>query len=264
MRKMMTFSFESELRRILDKPSISMFELWHSLCYEIIGQTIEIIATNINQLIEYDSIRGQVNTAKLSKLPNGKTVLCVFLHDFPKINPIYLTHEIGHYVLHLKGFKQVGYTSDPMCQEQIQINSLCDHPVLYDLQRQLGHEPQNMIDSRAEKHFWLVYKNVKHKEKDVLNYSLTIADDVINSSSKISKKIKRNAKRFQPKINNILEDTLSSVNQYDLFNVNENFECRCSIIKKLGLGNKLIIKDDIKKLKNYVNMKLVLNEDACS
>jgi hypothetical protein len=89
---------------------------------------------------------GEINIA-YPQTVEGKVVLFVWLDSFPQVKWVTTSHDIGHLVLKLQGFHGMRYLPKRNTVMEIWLNSLAHHPPLFDLQRSLGHDPQEMIDS---------------------------------------------------------------------------------------------------------------------
>jgi hypothetical protein len=75
--------------------------------------------------------------------------LALLLDSVKKVNLIVASHEIGHWVLDLRGIRLQANYDDRNGPFEYLLGSLASHPALYVLQRNLGHDPQKTIDSRA-------------------------------------------------------------------------------------------------------------------
>jgi hypothetical protein len=134
---------EIKLRKMADVPTVKMLELWLSLTKKIVGIPISVMYGNRRDNPRLCLPDSEVNTA-LPMSIKGKVILCLWLDPvtLDRSNFVIVSHEIGHWVLKLQGFRGLICKSKKHCDDEILLNSLTHHPPLYALQRSLGHEPQ--------------------------------------------------------------------------------------------------------------------------
>ena len=125
---------------------------------------------------------------------------------------------------------------------------MVDHPVIYSIQKEYGHNPLEWVDKRANDSIHYVQKKSipwPHSENLMAMY---IADDVVTCSKHISKRILKLSRRFHPNLNNKIMKIVNCMNRYNLFDVKENLQCRYEIVSELGMDGNWVIKDDLKDL----------------
>jgi hypothetical protein len=242
---------EVGIRKQGDSPTIAMLDLWHSLCKEKLGTPIEVAAGNRRECKQLSSFRGELNTS-YPKVIEGKVVLVLWLESVNKLDPIILTHEIGHRVLILQGMRAYEYTPNPNCDIETLLNSLAHHPHLYALQRRLGHEPQNEIDSRAEHDIHLFSKDREQRGRDVwIQNALMLADDILNCSEEYNKRLKSIVKRKHRNTAEILNKILEIAPHYSPLSSDRDYRpfrrpVQKILIKELQLGTSWRKRDEIK------------------
>ena len=249
---------ETALRGKADEPTITMLDLWRSLTEEKVGVPIEVMVGNRREHEQLGSFRGELNTA-YPHVIEGKVVLALWLDSFSSVNPIVVTHEIGHWVLKLQGLRAVTYKPQLHGNIEIFLNSFAHHPPLYALQRSLGHEPQPEIDSRAL-HDIKVFSNEK-EARDTQSWianALLLADDLTNCSDTYRKRLKGVVKKKHPNTAKLLNKILALVPHYNPIQPDKNFRfyrrpIQRRIIEDLKLGAGWREIDELESLKSMVD-----------
>jgi len=244
---------ETEIRKHADEPTIAMLELWRSLSEQKIGHTIEVMLGNRREHHQLAQYPGELNTA-FPHLIEGNVVLSLWLDSFNDVNPLIVSHEIGHWILKLQGFRAFIYR--PKIHDNIEIffNSMIHHPPLYELQRSLGHEPQTEINSRAL-HNIDIFSNERETNNRQLweTNALLLADDLLNCSESLHIQLKEIINKTHTNTSELLKKILTIAPSYDLLNHNQNIKFSRNVIKnlKLGSSNWRII-NEVKKLRSMV------------
>lgn len=240
---------ETALRGKADEPTIAMLDLWRSLTEEKVGVLIEVMVGNRREHQQLGSFRGELNTA-YPHVVEGKVVLALWLDSFSSVNPIVVTHEIGHWILKLQGFRAFMYQPQPHGNIEILLNSFAHHPPLYALQRSLGHEPQFEIDSRALHDIEIFSsKSETRDRKSWLANALLLADDLTNCSDTNQKRLKRVVKKKHPNTAKLLNRILALVPHY---NPLSRRPIQRRIIQELKLGAGWQEKDEVRALRSMV------------
>ena len=240
---------ESALRRIADTPTLKMMELWKSETRQVVGQSIEIMAGNRRNNKVFQSIQGQLNTAVPEKY-RGQLVLILWLDVFPNPNMIILTHEIGHWVLKLQGYRNLFCNPRDVMREML-VNDVAMHVPLYNLQRSIGHEPQDEIDSRTENDIHLIEK-ANSETTDSAAAALLFTDDILNCSEMRRRQMKSSLKNFLPDVLGLVDEVTTEAHNYDVLNPLQNVAFKKSLVKKLGLGGQWDVADDVETLRRHV------------
>lgn len=245
---------ENVLRKGADKPTIDMLDLWHSLSEQKIGVPIEVILGNRKEHPHNPLLRsypGKLNTA-LPETFKGKVRLFVWLESLSDIKYIIVTHEIGHWILKLRGFQPVMVRGRENSEIEILLNSMAEHPPLYALQRSIGHEPQAEIDSRCLHNIKLFTKDKESKQREVrIRNALVLADDVFNSEENRQALINVITGRH-PNTLNLLRKLIELESSYDLLVPDQNINFREQVIEVLELGQGWNKRDEVKTLLSLV------------
>lgn len=243
---------EIALRKQADDATIAMLDLWRSLCEKRFGIPLEVMIGNRKEHKQLKDFPGEVYTAYPHNV-EGRMVLCLWLDRMTNVNSILVTHELGHWVIKLQGFKGLIFKPDVHCDQEIYLNSLCSHPPLYALQRKLGHEPQIEIDSRAKNNLMFVDKSrPKYSETQAKKISLLLTDDLLNCTSSIARLIRSKARRFHPEMYKLIQIIMSSIDKFNLMNPEENLRCQSDIVQNLSWSEGWIVSEDVKNLASKI------------
>jgi len=180
-------------------------------------------------------------------------VLVLWMDSFTNVKHIIVTHEIGHWVLHLWGFCALGYQPKRHSNIEIFLNSMAHHVPLYALQRSFGHEPQTEIDYRAGFNTKLFSKNKKIKKGHALSEdALLLADDMLNCSKGCYTRLENILSRHYPNTLKLAEEIVKLASSYDLLVPEQNLEFSEKVGQHLGLSQGWIKIDDLNKLISMV------------
>jgi hypothetical protein len=242
---------EDQIRKIADAPTIKAIDMWRSLTARAFGKPLEVVVDNRrnNPRRQYNApVDGELSFAMPCGY-KGQVVLSVWLEPFPKYNPLALTHEIGHWILHLQGFR--GFIRQPRSSTlEGLFNDVASHPPLYALQRSIGHDPQAGIDSKCNHNIVLCSQP---KKGDPVICGLMLADDWLNCSSyKMRQKLKWTVQKYQPQTWAVLESILKTKSEYDILKADTNFAFRRALIERLKITGKWTEKDDIEGTKKLI------------
>jgi hypothetical protein len=248
---------EIELREQADKSTNKMLDLWHQLCIKEIGKSVEVLVFNRRDSPDLMNCNGVVNTNGI--IPwKGKASLALFLENTSCLNYKIVTHEVGHWILKLQGVK--GVRNDEESGEakfeggtEMLLNNLCSHPALYKLQRNMGHEPQSEIDSRANHNIVLVSKIAETDNPLVqVKDALLFTDDLINCSENVRKGLQRIISKRYPKTEKIVNRILEIKGTKDLSIIENANMFPQEIITRLSLSGNWSVVDSVQFLKNFV------------
>jgi len=238
---------ESELLRLTDMATSKMIDRWHSVSEKVVGRPIEVVVDNRRVVPEFRSIPYEVNVAR----PVGykrKVVLAVLLDSFPTLNPLLVTHEIGHWVLKLQGFR--GMIRHPRDQEtEGLLNDVGGHVPLYDLQRSVGHDPQNEVDSRCDQDVGTFSRPVAWDE---VRKTLYLADDLLNGSVEKRQRLKSTLPRNHPTALKTVERIVAISSEYNLLDPEQNMTFRRRVITEMRLEGEWNEHDDVKQIKDLI------------
>jgi hypothetical protein len=243
---------ERALREQADTATNKMLTLWSELCLKELHKPMEVMVCNRREHPNFSSYPGQVNIANPVAL-QGKPVLVLFMENTIKLNFIIISHELGHWVLKLQGREAVINHSDFHSEIEIFLNSLCSHPAVYKLQREMGHEPQSEIDSRANHDIAIISRYTEPTEiKLQIRSALVFSDDLINCSASTRKGLQNSLSKNYPKTEKIVNEILECKGSKDL-SINENASTFVhELINRLDLGKNWQVVDNLGKLRDYV------------
>jgi len=243
---------ESYIRKMADTSTLAILDLWKKLSKEILDYGIEVVICDRKDNPQLKHVLGELNTA-CPGLYDGKIVLSIWLENPKTFNPLLITHEIGHWILMLNGFK--GLVNKYNIQEglDINMNSLAHHVPLYKLQRDFGHDPQKVIDSRARNNI-----NNLSKTSEILlgdrwaEFALLFADDILNCSEDIKSDILEIINEEYPVTFSFLEKILNLVSRHDLNSPKSNLAFLKDLVNRIYLGDGWKVIDEVMELKEII------------
>ena len=213
-----------------------MLNLWHELVRKEIGTPIEVGVACRKDFPQFKNFRGEINTAIPMKVQD-KPFLVLIFEDTKNVEEVILTHELGHWVLKLRGFSPFHYNPNRNCNNEILLNSMAQHPPLYVLQSTLGHEPQKEIDKRAKHNLNLFSKKGEVPEKHIWTFNaLMLADDLLNCSTHLNEQLLETVQIKHPYTASLVGKILKSASSYDLLDQSENKNFCRRVIQDLGIG----------------------------
>ncbi len=242
---------EIAIRKQADEPTLAMLDLWQTLSKQKTGIPIEVMVANRKEHKQLGSFAGELYTA-YPHVIDGNPVLVLWIDVLSNVNPILITHEVGHWVLNLQGFCALNYRPNKNSNIEILLNSMAGHVPLYSLQRSLGHKPETEIDSRALHNIKLFAKEVK-SEKNITANALMLADDVMNCSSGNRTSLLNVINRNYPKTSKLIKKILALASSFDLFSADHNLSFRKKVIEQLDLGQDWYKVDNAESLVSLVN-----------
>jgi len=238
---------ESELLRLTDMGTSKMIDRWHSVSEKVVGRPIEVVVDNRRVVPEFRSIPYEVNVAR----PVGykrKVVLAVLLDSFPTLKPLLVTHEIGHWVLKLQGFR--GMIRHPRDQEtEGLLNDVGGHVPLYDLQRSVGHDAQHEVDSRCDQDIETFSRPVAWDE---VRKTLYLADDLLNGSFEKRQRLKSALHRNHATALETVEMIVAISSEYNLLDPEQNMTFRRRVVTEMRLEGEWSEHDDVKQIKDLI------------
>ncbi len=243
---------ESYIRNMADEPTLRIIDLWKELSKEILEYPIEVMLGNRKDNPELKHIPGEINSAYPGVF-DGKVVLPIWLENPKSFDPLLITHEIGHWILMVKGFKGLVNKYNKQSGLDINMNSLAQHLPLYKLQRDIGHDPQKMIDKRAKSNF----NNLTRGPEIMLGdrwaeFALLFADDVLNCSEEIKNDLMELLQEDFPVTLSFLEKILNLISKYDLNNPDSNLQFLKKLVNTLYLGEGWKVVDEVMELREMI------------
>ena len=247
----MEFYRETTIRKGADKPTIAMLDLWQSLSEQTTGASIEVMFGNRKEHPQTSSFSGELNFS-FPHIIERKVVLVLWLDSPSDVKQIIVTHEIGHCILKLRGFKGFRRRCQKHSNIEVMLNSMAHHPPLYVLQRSIGHEPQAEIDSRCLHNIKLFSKSKEAQQREVrIRNALMLADDIFNSEENRQLLINVLTQRH-PNTLNLLRKLIELESSYDLLVPDQNLNFREQVIEVLELGQGWNKRDEVKQLSSLV------------
>jgi hypothetical protein len=242
MLAMENIYLEHDLRRIIEPPYTVMLDMWNSLVLQQIGIPIEILVLNRRlhpKFKDYDDI---LNSAMPSVV--GKEIkLIVYLENTSSVDAQVLTHEIGHWVLKLKGFEGIRMYDDSMTSGFIL--SLSQHRALYELQRSVGIDPQTLIDDRARDHILPFRKDDEpHDRRKNIDQALVLTDILLSCSQQIREEIQDTVFMHYKKTAKWIKLFLETASYYNLLTPADCLKFTRMLIRKADLKADWIVRDD--------------------
>ena len=243
---------ESSLRKKADEPTIRMLDLWRSLSKEILGVPIEVMIGNRREHPQLRSFQGELHTAA-PHIVEGKPVLVLWVDSTNRVSPLIITHELGHWILKLQGFHSLIYQPDKHCNEEILLNSMAHHPPLYNLQRSVGHDPLQEINSRAN-HNIAVFSREKEspRRKDQIRNALMLADDIMNCSQEEEDELKKVLMNKHPRTMRFIKEIQIIALRHDLMDPEDNMKFSKAVVKKLKMGKEWYEANEVNELRKIV------------
>lgn len=243
---------EEYIRKMADEPTNKFIDLWKQLSSEVLGCTVEVMICDRKDNPELKHIPGEINCA-YPGVYGGQVVLPIWLQNPKSFDPLIITHEIGHWILMINGFKGLVNKFNRQTGLDINMNSLAHHPPLYKLQREMGHEPQRMIDSRAKFNL----NNLTRGPEIMLGdkwaeFALLFADDILNCSEEIKKDIMEIIQEDFPVTFSFLEKILNLINNNDLNDPKSNISFLKNLVNTLYLGEGWKVVDESLELKEMI------------
>jgi hypothetical protein len=199
---------EDNLRKNADAPTIRMLDLWHELCKEKLSFSIEVTVGNRREHPMFSAYGAELHTAYPMTV-NGKFSLVVLIDYSAKWKPLMITHELGHWVLKMQGARALLYNVNHHSRSEALLASISQHPSLYALQKNLGHDPQKEIDMHAGQTIvHLGQTSEPIDELTIIEQALYISDDLINCSKSNKTGLTRVISKKRPKTQQIVNKIL--------------------------------------------------------
>ncbi len=243
---------ESYIREKADDPTIKILDLWKKTSEDILGRSIDVMIGDRKDNPELKYVPGEIN-AGYPGVFDGKVVLPIWLEHPKSFDPLIITHEVGHWILLITGFKGLVNKYGKQSGIDINMNSMAQHVPLYKLQRKYGHNPQKIIDSRAKNNLNNIVRGTEFLLGDKwAEFALLFADDILNCSDEIKEDIMEILNESYPVTLSFLEKILNIVSNYDLNDPKSNLAFLKSLVNTLYLGEGWKVMDEVVELKNML------------
>ncbi len=243
---------ESYIRKMADESTLKFLDLWNKLSEETFDYPIEIMMGDRKDNPELKHIQGELNSA-YPVVFGGKVVLPIWLENPKSFDPLIITHEIGHWILMIKGFKGLVNKYNRQTGIDINMNSLAHHIPLYKLQRELGHDPQKLIDTRAKTNLNNLTKGPEIMLGDRwAEFALFFADDTLNCSEEIKNDLIEVLQEDFPVTFSFLEKILNLVSKHDLNDPKSNLTFLKNLVNTIYLGEGWKVIDETIELREMI------------
>jgi hypothetical protein len=235
----MKYYSESELNLLVDESTKKLFDTWHELCNKRLQADIPLLAANRKEDRRFKNFDSPYSTATPQKVGND-LYLVLWLESIEPLDSLLVSHELGHFILNLRGFKCLIDSYSPSSEIGGVLNSFAHHPPLFSFQRSFGQEPQVMIDTKVLNDVLVYEGDTILSEKYHIRDGLIFADDLNNCSVNFRDRLIKSVITRYPKIYNTANMVLNTLKYYDLNNPKENFKFLKNLKKVLKLGNSWI------------------------
>jgi hypothetical protein len=245
---------EGALLDLGDEPLKEVLGLWHELCEEKIGTDFEVMVGNRREHHQLASFKGELNVATPHIIEN-QPKLIVWVDNTRDVKSLLLTHEIGHWILKLQGFRGMINRQNPHSDTEIVLNSLLHHPGVYAIQRRHGQDPKESIEDRFQHSLRLFKKGGEGATKESrIQRALMIVDDYMHVSVKLRAEMDKVLREKHKLTKKLLAKQMKTVNKYELTSSRNVEKCGLEILKCSGLGIQGWEHiDEIKKLRSMVD-----------
>ena len=245
---------EIDIRMRADSATVKMLDLWRTLCIEKLGQPIEVMACDRKEY-PYHGVSTHVGKFN-SSIPQSfqdTMVLMLLLESVRPFDLMILTHELGHWVLRLQGQKVMMNTTNDLEKKRdySEFSSLCTHPALHKLQKNLGHDTQKMIDKKVDFDIALLKtKTENNDEKSQVEEALYYADDLINCSSSNRTGLERKLGSRMPKIAIKTRQVIEISKRRDVTRIEEALPFSKEIVREVNLAGNWYESNEVDLLKS--------------
>lgn len=239
---------EHDLRAEVGKPYIDMLDLWTICSRENIGLPIEIRVLDRREHPKFKDFSGLLNSA-LPEVINGEIKLIVYLETINPIDYQLMSHEIGHWILNLRGFKTVRIKDASFIGSLI--NSLAHHRPLYELQRSLKIDPQDSIDQRARDYILLFGERDNSDDNNSrIADALMLSDILLSCSSSIGLELNETIAMNYPLTKQFSDIIVETASYYNLHERESNLKFVRMLCKNLKLKNDWNIVNNLYELRS--------------
>ncbi len=249
---------ESAILKQADEPTEKMLALWHKLCRDVLNGDLEVGVASRREYKPTKHLEGEINFA-IPLSVNGNPMLVLFFDNLKSVEHVLITHELGHEILKLQGFKGIQKSNEPHSNEEILFNSMCQHPALYVLQRSLGHDPQHEIDKKARHDLSLLkpepFALYRLKPKISAETVLYLADSILNCHPDISEALFAKLDDIRPEAAKCIRDICCIHDSFDPTKLDSYPAFVQAIMQRLRFGAEWTILDEIPGLKALASGK---------
>ena len=254
----MVLVLEEQIRENCASPGIAMLDLWHQLCDQRLGRSLDVTITSRRDMQLPPGLPENVSTGAPMEHPELGKVLNLVL-DFGKefmIDDLLWTHELCHWILMLQGFPWFMSEKVPSLINS-HFNAIAHHTPIFELQRSFGFDPQSMIDERTRKnvHAWSKMDEKTAFPPHRLNWvdlALRAADDLIGSSQNLRTEMLEMLRQKYRKTARFVATILDTADHYDLNDPGSNGKFQRRLVRNLKLGSGWYFDDPVARLSKWV------------
>ncbi len=241
----MKMYYEKALRQHADKPMLILLDMWHGLCREKIGTEIEVMVGSRKEHPRFADFRGELHTA-IPEIIERRLVLLLLMDSMPVVNGIIASHELGHWILKLQDFKMLKYQGHENSSTEIFLDSMIQHVPLYHLQRSVGHNPQNEVDSRCLHNLKLFSREKEaNTQQSWADNALMLVDDLLNCSPSNRTLVMNVISNRHPNTSRLVKSIMQQANSRDLLVPEQNLAFAREVVRCLGLPGEWYLADDV-------------------
>lgn len=249
---MATIINEQGIREMMPESVLKIMDSWKDLTQNLFEYPIEIVSMAKNEHPQFSKVSHNLHIAYPHAL-NGKVVLIVVVNDFNNVPYAVFAHEVGHWILKLKGYKGLLNRKDKQGLLAAHVNDLCTHPPVWKLIKESGLDPQGEIDDRAKYDINLLQTSTESENPvEQKTMALYICDGLINSSSDLKIKLNINLLNKYPKTYAYIQQILGILRKYDLNKPDDSNFCIMELQKELSLPGKWFTPDEINEIKQKI------------
>ncbi|MEE8156444.1 MAG: hypothetical protein V3T53_15925 [Phycisphaerales bacterium] len=174
--------------------------------------------------------------------------------DVSYIEEVIVTHELGHWVLILQGYRPLINHDGRFSEEAMLLGSMAHHSPLYELQRGLGHDPQLEIDKRAHHNLQLLGKSSEDQidSRQRKRNALMLGDDFLHCSQNYIDRLRTALVRNHPTTLSRVDTILDTVTHYDCLSPTGDADCFIRVAQNLSLGGRWEPVDGSKSMRELI------------
>lgn len=242
---------EQGVRKVLPQ-CVPILDLWDDLCQLLFDYRIGVISIGKKDVESYDSLQDEFNTAFLT-IHDERVILTVVLNDLSKPKPAVLSHEVGHWILKLKGYKGVRKEEDPHGLIVAHINNLFTHRPVWKLVKEMGIDPnQEIFSAGAGMIDSLLIRSEPSDYQQQVELALWFYDNLLNCEPEQKKALESILKVKYPKVNKIVEKLRKILDKYDTNNPSGSENVVKEIPQALSLEGTWMVPDEIQEIKEMI------------
>lgn len=240
---------ENDIRKQADLPGLELLAQWHALCENKLGFDLEVAVADRHEHPQLKRFQGELNTALPLEM-NGELKLVLLMDRLVNVSPIILSHELSHWIAKLQGVKAAFSEGDRHSDVEILLNSLCQHRVVYQIQRSVGIDPTPEIESRVEHNISIFSKPPAPKgRKRAKRSALLLADDLLSCSSEKYDRLMGIVDEQDKQTSSFVKEILDIATRYDLCDKEQLMPFERMLITQLGLAGHWRFGDEVEELK---------------